>query len=158
MNFKTRKPNRLKNYDYSQNGVYFITVCVKNRNPILSYIPVGANCVRLSKIGKVVEEEINNISKIYANVTVENYVIMPNHIHLLVFIDRFSGRTQFAPTISRIIKQFKGVITKRLGKSIWQKGFYDHIIRDEYDFQIRWQYIEDNPYRWYEDYMFNKNT
>ncbi|MDD6271152.1 MAG: transposase [Ruminococcus sp.] len=158
MNFKTRKPNRLKNYDYSQNGVYFITVCVKNRNPILSYIPVGANCVRLSKIGKVVEEEINNISKIYANVTVENYVIMPNHIHLLVFIDRFSGRTQFAPTISRIIKQFKGVITKRLGKSIWQKGFYDHIIRDEYDFQIRWQYIEDNPYRWCEDYMFNKNT
>lgn len=158
MNFKTRKPNRLKNYDYSQNGVYFITVCVKNRNPILSYIPVGANCVRLSKIGKVVEEEINNISKIYANVTVENYVIMPNHIHLLVFIDRFSGRTQFAPTISRIIKQFKGVITKRLGKSIWQKGFYDHIIRDEYDFQIRWQYIEDNPYRWCEDYMFNKST
>ncbi len=158
MNFKTRKPNRLKNYDYSQNGVYFITICVKNRNPILSYIPVGANCVRLSKIGKVVEEEINNISKIYANVTVENYVIMPNHIHLLVFIDRFSGRTQFAPTISRIIKQFKGVITKRLGKSIWQKGFYDHIIRDEYDFQIRWQYIEDNPYRWCEDYMFNKNT
>ena len=158
MNFKTRKPNRLKNYDYSQNGVYFITVCVKNRNPILSYIPVGANCVRLSKIGKVVEEEINNISKIYANVTVENYVIMPNHTHLLVFIDRFSGRTQFAPTISRIIKQFKGVITKRLGKSIWQKGFYDHIIRDEYDFQIRWQYIEDNPYRWCEDYMFNKNT
>lgn len=158
MNFKTRKPNRLKNYDYSQNGVYFITVCVKNRNPILSYIPVGANCVRLSKIGTVVEEEINNISKIYANVTVENYVIMPNHIHLLVFIDRFSGRTQFAPTISRIIKQFKGVITKRLGKSIWQKGFYDHIIRDEYDFQIRWQYIEDNPYRWCEDYMFNKNT
>ena len=158
MNFKTRKPNRLKNYDYSQNGVYFITVCVKNRNPILSYIPVGVNCVRLSKIGKVVEEEINNISKIYANVTVENYVIMPNHIHLLVFIDRFSGRTQFAPTISRIIKQFKGVITKRLGKSIWQKGFYDHIIRDEYDFQIRWQYIEDNPYRWCEDYMFNKNT
>lgn len=158
MNFKTRKPNRLKNYDYSQNGVYFITVCVKNRNPILSYIPVGANCVRLSKIGKVVEEEINNISKIYANVTVENYVIMPNHIHLLVFIDRFSGRTQFAPTIYRIIKQFKGVITKRLGKSIWQKGFYDHIIRDEYDFQIRWQYIEDNPYRWCEDYMFNKST
>lgn len=158
MNSKTRKPNRLKNYDYSQNGVYFITVCVENRNPILSYIPVGANCVRLSKIGNVVEEEINNISKIYANVTVENYVIMPNHIHLLVFIDRFSGRTQFAPTISRIIKQFKGIITKRLSKSIWQKGFYDHIIRDEYDFQIRWQYIEDNPYRWCEDYMFNKNT
>lgn len=83
---------------------------------------------------------------------------MPNHIHLLVFIDTFSGRTQFAPTIFRIIKQFKGVITKRLGKSIWQKGFYDHIIRDEYDLQIRWQYIEDNPYRWCEDYMFNKNT
>lgn len=112
MNSKTRKPNRLKNYDYSQNGVYFITVCVENRNPILSYIPVGANCVRLSKVGEIVEEEIKNISEIYKNVTVENYVIMPTHIHLLVFIDTFSGRTQFAPTISRIIKQFKGVITK----------------------------------------------
>lgn len=107
MDFKTRKPNRLKNHDYSQNGVYFITVCVKNRNPILSYIPVGANCVRLSKIGKAVEEEINNISKIYANVTVENYVIMPNHIHLLVFIDGFSGRTQFALRYLALLSSLK---------------------------------------------------
>ena len=155
MNCRTRKPNRLKDYDYSQNGAYFITVCVKNRKPILSYIPVGANCVRPSKIGNVVENEIKKISKIYENVTVDNYVIMPNHIHLLIRIDTYGGRTQFAPTIYRIIKQFKGSITKRLGVSIWQKGFYDHVIRDEHDFQIKWQYIADNPLRWQEDYLFH---
>ena len=159
-----RKGNRLKGYDYSARGVYFVTICTQNRVCNLGSV-VGADArigphdglnpdvhIELSPLGRIAEQALLQMDGLL------HYVIMPNHIHLLVFIDRFSGRTQFAPTISRIIKQFKGVITKRLGKSIWQKGFYDHIIRDEYDFQIRWQYIEDNPYRWCEDYMFNKNT
>lgn len=92
------------------------------------------------------------MNTVYENVFVDNYVIMPNHIHLIIRIE--SGRTQFAPTIGRIIKQFKGSITKQIGKSIWQKSFYDHIIRDDYDYQTKWQYIDENPGKWLEDELY----
>lgn len=153
-NSKKRKPNRLKNYDYSRNGAYFITICVNDRTPILSHIDVGANFVRLSRIGIVVENEIQKLSTVYENVFVDNYVIMPNHIHIIIRIESDNRRPQVAPTVSRIVKQFKGSITKQLQKSIWQKGFYDHIIRDEYDYQIKWQYIDDNPVKWMEDNLY----
>ncbi len=149
---KKRKPNRLTDYDYTQNGAYFITICVNDRKPILSSITVGANCVRLSKVGIVIKNEIDKMNTVYENVFVDNYVIMPNHIHLIIRIE--SGRTQFAPTIGRIIKQFKGSITKQIGKSIWQKSFYDHIIRDDYDYQTKWQYIDENPGKWLEDELY----
>ena len=119
------------------------------------------NCVRpelccpkttFSKIGKIVDENISILNNIYETVRVDKYVIMPNHIHLIVVIQ--NGRTQFAPTVSRIIKQFKGKITKQVGFCIWQKSFYDHIIRDEKDYLRIWEYIENNPYKWTEDKYF----
>lgn len=152
---KKRKPNRLTDYDYTQNGAYFITICVNDRKPILSSITVGENCVRLSKVGIVIKNEIDKMNTVYENVFVDNYVIMPNHIHLIIRIE--SGRTQFAPTIGRIIKQFKGSITKQIGKSIWQKSFYDHIIRDDYDYQTKWQYIDENPGKWLEDELYTSD-
>ncbi len=148
-----RKPNRLNGFDYSENGAYFVTLCIKDRKPVLSDIIVGANCVRLTDEGKIVESEIEKFNMIYDSVFVDNYVIMPNHIHLLIRIES-DGRTQFAPTLSRVIKQFKGAVTKKLGRSIWQKSFYDHIIRDENDFLVRWQYIDDNPVKWAEDELY----
>lgn len=152
---KKRKPNRLTDYDYTQNGAYFITICVNDRKSILSSITLGANCVRLSKVGIVIKNEIDIMNTVYENVFVDNYVIMPNHIHLIIRIE--SGRTQFAPTIGRIIKQFKGSITKQIGKSIWQKSFYDHIIRDDYDYQTKWQYIDENPDKWLEDELYTSD-
>ena len=153
---ETRKHNRLKEYDYSQNGYYFITICTTERSKILCDISVGANCVRpktiFSEIGKLVDENIRILNDTYETVRVDKYVIMPNHIHLIVVIQ--NGRTQFAPTMSRIIKQFKGRITKQVGFCIWQKSFYDHIIRDENDYLRIWEYIENNPYKWTEDKYF----
>ena len=73
---------------------------------------------------------------------------MPNHIHLMLVLNNDSGRPQVAPTLSRIIQQFKGSVSKKIGKSIWQKGFYDHIIRDEIDYFRHLQYIEENPAKW----------
>lgn len=157
INQQKRKANRLKDYDYSQNGAYFITICVNDRKPILSSVTVGANCVRLSKIGIIIDNELQKINSIYENIFVDNYVIMPNHIHLIIRIDN-DGRTQFAPTMSRIIKQFKGSITKQIGKPIWQKGFYDHIIRDEYDYRIKQQYIDENPIKWIEDELYKEQV
>lgn len=156
-----RKPNRLENYDYSQNGAYFITICTKDKEPILSQISVGATIgrptIKLTNIGKYVDDAINEIHKHYEDVYVDNYIIMPNHIHILIRIDS-SGRPMVAPTISRIVQQFKGVISKRIGKSIWQKLYYDHIIRDEIDYMTKWQYIDENPIKWAEDELYQPYT
>ena len=154
--FRQRKDIRLKNYNYSSAGRYFITICVKDKHEMLGKI-VGANCVRpcLSEIGNIVECEILKLSKIYEAVSVDKYVIMPNHIHMILVINNnIHGRTQFAPTISQIIKQFKGSITKQIGYSIWQKSFHDHIIRNEAEYQKIRKYIETNPLKWEEDIYF----
>ena len=119
-------------------------------------VSVGANCVRpkisISEIGPLVDKSIGKLNDIYETVCVDKYVIMPNHIHLIVVVQ--NGRTQFAPTVSRIIKQFKGKITKQVGFCIWQKSFYDHIIRDEKDYLRIWEYIENNPEKWTEDQYY----
>ena len=148
-----RKNNRLPDYDYSSNGAYFITICTKEKKHILSQISVGTTIGRppvlcLSKTGRIVDNAIRQIPDLYKNVFVDNYVIMPNHIHLLIRIENENGRAMLVPTVSRIIQQMKGYITKRVGKPIWQEKFYDHIIRDSYDYMIRYQYIDDNPSKW----------
>lgn len=147
-----RKPNRLKDYDYSQKGAYFITICTQNKKCILSHI-VGADIIRpkgieLTEYGKIVENAIENIPIIYPNCLVDKYVIMPNHIHLILSIRNSSGRIISAPTV---IGQFKRYVSKTVGISIWQKGFYDHIIRGDEDYISKARYIENNPARWQED-------
>lgn len=159
MDLPKRKNIRLNDYNYSSNGAYFITTLLfvlKNKENLL-WKNVGANCVRpldqlpLSKIGIVIENEIYKLNTVYENIKVDKYQIMPNHIHLIIFIyEDSNGRTQFAPTISRIIKQFKGSITKQIGFSIWQKSFYDRIIRNEKEYQSVWNYIHNNPLKYLE--------
>lgn len=159
MEFPKRKPTRLKDYDYSTPGAYFVTVCTKNR---INYFwhSVGASIARpqdipLTEIGIVVDKAINNIPKIYNNITVDRYVVMPNHIHLLLQIHSDpDGRPMVAPTIDRVIQQMKGYVTKQIGKPIWQKLFHDHIIRGEEDYNEIWQYIEQNPAKWKEDSFY----
>jgi len=149
----TRKNIRLNNYDYSTAGYYFITMCVKDKHEMLGNV-VGTNCVRprLSEYGIIVEKEISVLANTYDAVAIDKYIVMPNHIHMIIVIKSdSSGRTQFVPTISRIIKQFKGSITKQIGFSLWQPRFHDHIIRDEAEYQRIWQYIDENPARWAED-------
>ncbi len=160
MELQKRKPNRLRHYDYSQNGAYFITICTDNKKPILSHITVGTSIARpqvqLTKIGIAANQGIKNIEKHYKNVFVDHYVIMPNHIHLIIRLDYPSGRAMLVPTVSRIIQQFKGYVSKLVGLPIWQKSYYDHIIRDEYDYFIKWQYIDDNPAKWADDELYIK--
>ncbi len=166
MELPKRKSNRLEHFDYSQNGVYFITLCVQNRAPILSHIPAGLSIARppepeLSAIGRIVQDAILTIPLPYPCVTIDHYVIMPNHVHLLLRIDKNSeeengGRAMLAPTVSKMIQQTKGYVTKQCGRTIWQKSFYDHVIRDELDYQTRWRYIDENPARWCDDELFNE--
>lgn len=153
---ETRKDIRLPGFDYSQGGVYFITVCTRNKELLLWERDafVGATCGRppLSAAGEMVDREIAHLSSVYPNVWIEKAVVMPNHIHLLLCIEsEESGRPQVAPTVSRIMQQFKGTVSKRCGRPVWQKGYYDHVIRDENDFLTKWNYIDTNPARWQED-------
>lgn len=81
--------------------------------------------------------------------SVDKYVIMPDHIHMLLQIHSDgNGRPMVAPTIDRIVKQMKGYITKQIGFSIWQKSYNDHIIRGKYDYREAWEYIENNPLKY----------
>ncbi len=156
----SRKKNRLQNYDYSGNGAYFITICTENRKCLLSTV-VGAILdrpahVRLTKWGQYVEQAILRIPKSYQDIRLEKYVIMPNHIHLLLLIDTLHGRPRVAPTVSRVVQQTKGLATKQIGHKIFQKSFHDHIIRDDAHYDLIWNYIDTNPARWEQDCFYTE--
>ena len=123
-----RKPIRIENYDYSAPGAYFVTICTANREKCLWGDCRGELCspdkVPMSEVGLIVEKEIATMNETYDAVSVDKFCIMPDHIHLLLVIHAdVDGRTQFAPTISRVVKQFKGSITKQIGRSIWKNLF-----------------------------------
>ena len=161
MDLPQRKKNRLANYDYSQNGAYFVTACTKDRYEMLWN--VGATFGRpqespqLSEYGIIIKNEIERIGIIYNNVVaIDKYVIMPNHIHMMIMLYGNDGRPKVAPTISRIMQQFKGAVTKKIGFSLWQKLYHDHIIRNEQEYQKIWQYIDTNALKWDEDCFHKK--
>lgn len=157
-----RKQNRLKDYDYSAAGAYFVTVCTRDRANHF-WKDVGASIARpqdieLSEKGKTVDEAIKKIEANYPNLSVDNYVIMPNHIHLIIQIhDIADGRAMLAPTISTVIQQMKGYATKHIKQSIWQKSYHDHIIRGREDYLKIWQYMDENPAKWKDDCYFFEN-
>ena len=140
MEFEKRKLNRLEDYDYSQNGAYFITICVKDRKPILSKIVGDDAHIVPQKYGMVVEKYINNVTEI------TKYVIMPDHIHIIIKIE---NGTMWAssPTnrVATIVRSLKTLTTKEIGKPIFQRSYYDHVIRNQNDYNDVWEYIENNP-------------
>jgi len=148
-----RKPIRIDNYNYSTPGIYFITVCTANREKLF-WESVGADIIRpqnvpLSKIGKILEQGILQISTHYENVVVDKYCIMPDHIHLILQIEScIDGRIISAPTVSTIIGSMKRWVSRQVGKAIWQKAFYDHVIRNQQDYDAIWKYIENNPLKY----------
>ena len=196
MDLPKRKRNRMEQYDYSLCGAYFVTICIANRQPVLWADINDINRPfpeRLSETGKIVDKAINDIPAHYPDVCVDKYVIMPDHVHILIRIDendnyrgiikttpnvgfpqenqknpqnvgerialpqeepqnardfRKNGRAMRAPTISTIINQMKGIVTKQIGFSIWQKSFHDHVIRNEHDYKEICRYIAENPQKY----------
>ena len=156
-----RKHNRLKDYDYSTPNAYFITICAgKRRNIFWDNIGNTITCpqdVTLSRCGFLVEQAIMSIPRHYPALSVDRYVVMPDHVHLLLRINSDdNGRRTFAPTISTVIQQMKGTVTKKAGFSVWQKGFHDHVVRGEQDYQEIWKYIESNPVKWADDHVWEE--
>ena len=139
--YPKRKWTRLREYDYSSEGYYYLTLCTKNRKCLLSEIRLNEYDearVALTQIGSVVESYIRSIPGI------DKYVIMPNHIHMIVY------KTNGKP-IATEIRSFKGLVTKKIGESIWQDYYYDHVIRNEADYLEKWRYIDENPAKWATD-------
>ncbi len=161
MDLPKRRPNRLSEFDYSTPGAYFITLCTKDHRCIF-WDTVGASIARpqspgLSAWGKIAERAIGEIPAHYPAISVDHYAVMPNHIHLLLQIQTDAdGRPMVAPTISTVMQQLKGVITKRIGQPVWQKLFHDHVIRNQQDYDSIWQYIDNNPLRWNEDCFYEE--
>ena len=160
MKLPKRKPTRLNGYDYSTPGTYFLTICVKDRKQLLSKI-VGDDAYivpqnNLSEIGLICDKYINNINIKYENVTVDKYVIMPNHIHLIIFLHGTMRASSPTKSIESIIRSFKTLVTKEIGNSIWQRSYHDHIIRGEKEYRKIWEYIDTNPIKWESDCFYNK--
>ena len=160
-----RKGNRIPGYDYSTEGAYFLTVCTLNRKQILSKLPIGTglpDCPEnmkpvLSKYGKIAEKYICKMDTFYDHISVDRYVIMPDHIHFLLTICYPKGQSgTLVPTesnrrnseVSKFISTFKRFCNKECGLNIWQGRYYDHVIRNQQDYNEVWEYIENNPRQW----------
>ena len=181
-----RKRMRHEHFDYSQNGAYFITLCIKDNAPLLSeiitehsgltdnqtpsiikndeFVPV---VVKLTSVGEIVNSLILDIPVYHPYIDVPHFVIMPNHIHLIFVINNLDDEFKVKyphhdkyianNIISNIIRGLKSFTTKKVGNSIWQTSYYDHIIRDQDDFNTRAQYILFNPLRWkLDEYYISK--
>ncbi len=160
MELPKRKPTRLKGYDYSTPGVYFVTICTHNRKCILGDIVGEGLCPlpknTLTNIGKETEKSIKYINDNYIGVVIDKYVIMPNHIHLIIVLDDSGGHGN--PPLQNVIGQLKSYTTNKFGNPLWQRSYHDHIIRDERDYKKICEYIDSNPLKWELDCFYNDET
>ena len=147
------KPHRLPGFDYSSVGSYMLTFTTLGRKPVLSeVISQGIYqppLVILKPYGQITEKYIQRIESVYHGVKVDNYVIMPDHVHLLLTIEEYVQPIRAdKPRISVIIGSTKAMITKEIGRQIWQEDFYDTIADFDFLFRRCDQYIDDNPAAW----------
>ena len=164
MEFPKRKQNRLKDYDYDSAGAYFITVCTQDRKCLLSHIVGGgafdAPDNQLTNMGKIVEKYVLSGNRV-DRITVVKYVIMPNHIHLLLNVDMDQNGTSRAPSptnaaIPHFVSTLKRFCHKEIGESIFQRSYHDHVIRNRQDYLKIWEYIDNNPKQWELDCFYVK--
>ena len=163
MDLPKRKPNRLSYYDYSTPGAYFITICTVNKAPILSKIVGGgafdAPLVRLTEEGRIAQRYILS-GKNIQGVTVHKYVIMPNHIHIILIVshDAICGPSRApAPTnavVPHFVSTLKRFCHRDAGKKLFQRSYHDHVIRNESDYLRIWEYIDINPSNWVTDCFY----
>jgi REP element-mobilizing transposase RayT len=175
--FPRRKNIRLPGYDYSQAGYYFITICTQNRTHLFGDISAQGDFVE-NEFGRILAATWLDLPNHNARLGVDKFVVMPNHFHGIVIIEEKCGLTvesldlqsraglepaptmghglEPAPTIlAEVVRQLKTFSAKRInarrntpGTGIWQRGYYEHILRGEQDYQRIWQYIDENPIQW----------
>ena len=158
-----RKPLRIPKFDYTTPGAYFVTICTKNKEHLFGKIvktDVGA--ALCGRPAKMVEKWLRELENKYPTVTVDKYAIMPNHVHAIIFLAENVGG-HAGPPLQNVVGWFKTMTTNEYIRgvkggeyplfrtSLWQRSFYDHIIRTEAEYLEIWQYIDENPAHWAED-------
>ncbi len=153
------KRNRLEGYNYSSKGVYFLTLCTEDRKQILSRVVargiLDAPVIELLERGRMVHDAIVFLDEQWESISVLAYVIMPNHVHILLQVLGASGMPRATNAIvPRFVSALKRFTNRSCAQSLWQKSYYDHVIRDEADYLLKVTYIENNPSKWVEDCYF----
>jgi len=153
---KHRRSLRLSNYDYNRSGAYFVTLCTLDRACLFGHIDMDA--MHLSSIGESVLASWLWLATQYPYVSLDSFVIMPNHLHGILFIGSTEGGSRTAPTkiksLGRLIGAFKTVSTKSINAlngtstALWQRNYYEHVIRNETDLSRIREYIQNNPAQW----------
>ena len=170
MDLPKRKRIRLPDYDYSQNGAYFVTICTHQLQHLFPLSDVGAApCGRPSRATEIAEVWMQKLSDKFPGVHLDKYVIMPNHVHLLISVQRDDlAGGHMGPPLQESVDWYKTMTTNayiRAVKSndlpafcerIWQRGYYEHVVRNEQDYLDIWQYIDQNPARWAEDEYYGE--
>ena len=157
-----RKNMRLSGYNYNSPGTYFLTICAKNRKCLLSRIDesniLEGPILELLPYGKIAAGYINQLHDFYDNISVESYVVMPNHIHIMLSVlgANTMDSTIQNSVVSRFVSTWKRFCNKEYGQNIWQPRFYDHIIRNQEDFDRHMKYICENPFSWHKDEFYSK--
>jgi len=156
---RRRKRLRLRNYDYSAPGTYFTTICVHNRECLFGEITEGK--VRLSPFGRIVEQAWTWLGDHYASVELDEWVVMPSHLHAIVTIRDppvADSTNRPAKSLGRLLAAFKSISTNEINRmrgttasKVWQRGFYDHIVRSEAALARIRRYIVENPVAWETD-------
>ena len=167
MEYHERKYPRLKNRDYSKCGYYYVTICTQNAKKTLSNVGWGLApttlhdvSVVLSEKGKIAEQQLFELEKRFDNVQIDRYVIMPNHIHVIIILhDRMVGASPH-PTLCDVVGAYKSLVTRLCnkidntpGRKIFQTSFYEHIIRNEQAYREICEYIRSNPTKWYNEHQ-----
>ena len=151
----TRHSPRLPGYDYAQENYYYVTICTGGHRCIFG-LPENQTL-----FGKIAAEELQKIAERFSSVRLDAYVIMPNHIHAIIVIGcDMAERASPFPTLSTVIGSYKSGVSRRIHQispnvTVWQKSFYDHIIRNEEGYQKIWQYIKENPLKWQLDKYYS---
>ena len=162
-NLPKRKHPRLDAYDYSTAGAYFITICTQNRRCRLSRI-VGRGLapaeIQYTAYGEIAQEQLLLLEQRYPSLKIDQYVIMPNHIHAVLLLEETAGAT-VSPTIMDIVCAYKSLTTRKCKKvqpvdKLFQTSFYEHVIRNREDYNEIAEYIVNNPKQWELDRLYSK--
>ncbi len=144
MELPKRKHPRLKEFDYGAGGVFSVTICAENKKCVFGRVISTENHrVALSPLGVLVQQSIHRIPDIYPGVCVMGSVIMPNHVHMLLEI-----KPEQPVSLFTVIRSTKAAVTKQWGAPVWQRSFYEHVIRSEEEGLRYLKYMDENPIRW----------
>ena len=158
INQRQRKHIRLPNYDYSSSGAYFITICAKDKQHLFSEIimtETGTPQPLLTPAGTIAKDQLLKLNDRYPHVSVAHYVIMPDHIHMILHLQSHVDDPAPRADLKAILCAYKSLTTRAIKQqypqisAVFQTSFFEHVIRNRQDYEEKEQYIRNNPAKWY---------